>query len=131
MSLPFSLTLPLWAARETSLTSSYIALVEAFPVAYFGQLKLTVYAAAFSGSIVFESSADGIHWFNVPSVRSDTDAALTAGLVDLQPTFATETGSRVLLVPGGPWPYFRVVMTRTEGAITGVLQGFQHDNGLV
>ena len=131
MSRPFALQQALWQARESSLTSTFDD-GEGFPVAFFGQLKLSVYLATFSGSITFQASADGSNWYDLPFVRTDTDAALTAGVVDApQPAFVLETGSKSYIVPGGPWPHVRVVMVRTDGAITGVLQGYEHDSGFI
>ncbi len=131
MSLPFNKTLKLWSALEASETDSYIGDVETFPVARFGQLKLTLYAADFTGNLDFQSSADGTHWFNVPYFRSDTDAALTAGIVDATINMLVTAESRSYVVPGGPWPYFRIVMVRTAGSISATLQGYEHDSGIV
>lgn len=131
MTMPFNRTINLWQAKAANETVDYVGHEQAFPVQLFGQIRLSVEVTAFTGSLSFEWSADGSNWHTLPYVEGHSDTKLTLGVVDAQPSFVLETGGRIFIVPGGPLPWFRIVMTRTAGSITAVLQGFEHDNGYV
>ena len=130
MTLPFHRTIKVFTGATASETLSYLYADPNFPVENFGQIKLTLEFDEFTGSIDFEWSTNNSVWRRVPHMRVDTDAALTAGVIDTLEQFSGETEGRMFVVPGGPFPYFRIVMVRTSGTITaGLLQGFEHDTG--
>lgn len=132
MTQPYHRTTEVWNAKAASQTLTYLGADPNFPVENFGQIKLSLQLTTFSGTVDFQSSADNVNWFSIPYFRADNLVALVTGLLNAPSEFVLVDGGRVYVVPGGPWPYFRVVMTWSDGAIArGVLQGYEHDSGFV
>ena len=127
MTRPYQTNVPIWDAKAASETLTYEAFKSgaALDPGLAGHIKLQFYFTGFTGTLDFQISPDGTNYHNVPYSRGDTAPIGTLSVAQI--TLTTETGARIYVIPGGPWRYFRIVMTRSAGTITCWAEAYEHD----
>ena len=98
-----------WSAKNATAT------VELSEMAHLASKSIQVNTAAFSGTLDFQGSLDGVNWINARYVELTGDGVLS--IVNDQLSYAADTSIKVYMLAEW-WPHVRLVMTRSAGTIT-------------